>query len=132
MMWAMFKTAEEVPRGAIVISHKVIPYPSVLVEKDVTSIVLDPMTKEVLGQLCMFGRSEEIGSGCVAKHSFLASGLALVDGGPIITTTLQRLIHRLTIDRNSKKRKATTNHQLCFIAHFEPSAFISEFIVNNN
>ncbi|EFP13307.1 hypothetical protein CRE_12186 [Caenorhabditis remanei] len=107
MMWLKCKTAEEVPRGAIVISHKVIPYPSLLVEKDVTSIVLDPMTKEVLGQLCMFGRSEEIGSGCVAKHSFLASGLALVDGGPIITTTLQRLIHRRSIEtpKNEKPQR---------------------------
>ena len=97
-----------------------------LISKDVTIIVLDPSPKkQLVEQLCKCGRNDFIVSGILAKTPFQASGSALVNEERIETNKLQDLIHKLTSNRNSEKREATTDQQICVIENFEPSELIT-------
>ncbi|EFP13336.1 hypothetical protein CRE_12185 [Caenorhabditis remanei] len=131
MMFLMCKSADEVPHGALVVTHKVIPNPSNLIGKDLTTVVLNAlMTNELIGQLSKLGKSTDVVvSGVFAKKPFIASGSAIVQNGgsTIVTDNIGCLIRRLTNDQQSRKRKATDcNYQLCVVEGYVPPGLISE------
>ncbi|KAF1761046.1 hypothetical protein GCK72_009300 [Caenorhabditis remanei] len=129
--WLKCETVDNVPRGALLITHRIIPNSSNLIGKDVTTVVLNAMmNNELIGQLSKLGKSTDVVvTGVFAKESFIASGSAIVRnvGSTIETDNIGCLIRRLTNDQHSRKRKATDcNYQLCVVEGYVPPGLISE------